>query len=211
MRMAAGIQTHAARGARPGLAGWPLVGWSAMGLAGMVAIILALYGTGEAGTRAIIRGSAFTSVLLFTAAFVASAVHRIWPTLPTRWLLANRRYLGVSFAVSHFIHLLAIIRLTRLLPDFQVSPATVIGGTVGYVFIAAMVATSFDRTAAWIGARRWQLLHRTGVYVIWAIFAFTYVPRATQSAAYLPVVLVLFAALGVRLAARVRQRRRRAV
>jgi len=28
-----------------------------------------------------------------------------------RWMLANRRYLGVSFAVSHATHLLAIFAL----------------------------------------------------------------------------------------------------
>ena len=32
----------------------------------------------------------------------------------TRWQRRNRRYHGVSFAVSHFIHLAALIALARL-------------------------------------------------------------------------------------------------
>jgi len=55
------------------------------------------------------RATARTSVVFFTAAFAASALRRRWPNGATAWMLRNRRQLGVSYAASHFIHLLLIL------------------------------------------------------------------------------------------------------
>lgn len=190
------------------LAGWPIVGWSALIVVSLSAAILAALGTGEAGIRAVTRTTAQTSLVLFLAAFTASASRRLWPSPATRWLLANRRYLGVSFAASHFVHLLSIIALVRTVPDFELTRTTLIFGGGAYVFIAAMTATSFDRSAAWIGPRAWRILHTVGAYDIWLIFAISYVPRAfMQSPAYALPAALLLAALGVRIAARPRSRR----
>ena len=186
------------------LSGWPIVGWSALAIGAMVAAFLANAGAGEDGLRLVIRATARTSVVLFTLAFVASALRRRWPTPATRWLLANRRYVGVSFAVSHLAHLLAILALTGWsVRGFFTKAGLVAGvfGGLGYVFIAAMASTSFDRTAAWLGPRRWQRLHTTGVYYLWFIFFVSFAPRVTaeQALVYSPITLVLVAALALRL------------
>jgi hypothetical protein len=186
----------------PPLVGWPIVGWAAAIVLALCAAALAIAGGGEAGWRAVIRLSAKTSLLLFTAAFVASSARVLWRTELTRWLLANRRYVGVSFAASHAIHLAAIVTLLRVAPDFQINSATLIAGGLAYVFLAAMTATSFDRSAAWLGARRWRLLHKTGMYYCWFIFFISYAPRALmESPWYAPLVLVLLSALLLRWAA----------
>ena len=187
----------------PALAGWPIVGWSTLAIAAMCGLMLLVLGAGEEGWRAVIRLTAKTSLALFTAAFIASSVRVLWQTPTTKWMLANRRYLGVSFAASHAIHLVAIIVVLRLVPDFPINQTTLIGGGLAYVFLAAMTATSFDRTAAWLGPRKWKLLHRTGMYYCWFIFFFSYAPRAAvESTVYLPFVIVLLGSLGLRIAAR---------
>lgn len=83
---------------------------------------------------------------------------------------AIRRYLGVSFAVSHFIHLARIPALAAL--DWKLTRVTtiVLAGTA-YLFSAVMAATSFDRTAARLGPRKWRLLHLIGGWYIWISFA----------------------------------------
>jgi len=183
----------------PELAGWPIVGCAAAIVLALCAAALAVAGGGEAGWRAVIRLSAKTSLLLFSAAFVASSARVLWRTELTRWLLANRRYVGVSFAASHAIHLGAIVTLLWVAPDFQISTVTLIAGGLAYVFLAAMTATSFDRSAAWLGARRWRLLHKTGMYYCWFIFFISYAPRALmESAWYAPLVIVLLGALALR-------------
>lgn len=185
-----------------------MVGWCTLLLAIMAAAILIVGGTGEAGWRTLIRATAETSFVLFMAAFVASALARLWPTAATRWMLQNRRYLGVSFAVSHSLHLTAIIMLARVAADhFRVDPVTLIGGGTAYLFVAAMTATSFDRSAAWIGPRAWRLLHTVGAHFLWLVFALQYVGLVTRSPAYAPLAIATLAAMAVRIAAWIRGRR----
>jgi hypothetical protein len=171
--------------------------------------VLALSGTGDDGIRGVIRLTARTSLVLFLLAFTASAVHRLWPRprIP-RWLLANRRYLGLSFAASHGLHLLAIVALAARYPDEfwgHTQTSTIVGGGIGYIFVALMAATSNDASVAWLGPRRWKLLHTVGAYWIWAIFLVSYLGRAATAPANLwPLALVL-GAWGLRLAARRRR------
>src|SRR5688500_4145822 len=101
--------TTTARTGRIALFGWPIVGWATLAVVAIQIADLPIAGTGEEGVRMAIRASARTSVVLFGLAFVASSLYRLAPSAFSRWLIANRRYLGVSFAVSHAIHLAAIV------------------------------------------------------------------------------------------------------
>lgn len=187
-------------------AGWPIVGWASLGLSAMVALTLVIWGATEDGVHAIIRYTARTSLALFGAAFVASSLRQLWPTPATRWLLVNRRYLGVSFAVSHAMHMTAIIVLARISTAFRgdVDMVTVIFGGFGFVVAGLLAATSSNRAVATLGARRWRALHKFGVYYLWFIFFVTYLPAAFLYPSYIGFILVLVAMLGLRLwAARV--------
>jgi sulfoxide reductase heme-binding subunit YedZ len=173
-------------------------------LALMVATV-AIDGTGEEGIRAVIRLTARTSVLLFTAAFAASALRRLWPTDLTRWLRHRRRQVGLSFAASHGLHLLAIVALAVRFPaSFWANTKTItlVVGGLGYVFVLLMAITSNDASVRLLGGRRWSALHTTGAYLLWFIFAQAYVPRGLMSPAYAPLAVLVVGALGLRLLAR---------
>jgi hypothetical protein len=183
-------------------AGWPLVGYCALVLLAVSALRFATLGVGEEGLRAMIRFTAQLSLLLFSAAFTASSLHALWPRSDwAQWLRANRRYLGVWFALSHTEHLVLLILLGRVSQEFVdgLNSATIVGGGLAYVFLYAMTATSFDRSAAWLGPRRWRLLHKVGAYYIWFIFFQSYVPRALVSPFYAPFAALLIADIGVRI------------
>ncbi len=151
--------------------------------------------------RLLIRQTARISVVLFCAAFTASSAHKLFRNSVTKWNLRNRRWIGLSFALSHTVHLLAILALKRIASDFEFESAVLIFGGMAYVFIAAMTATSFDGAVKTMGARRWKLLHKSGMYVLWAVFAVSYLPRAAESPPYIvPAALVVFA-LVLRIAA----------
>jgi hypothetical protein len=201
---------------RDALGGGRLVGIVSVLLLAMTVLILGSAGSGEPGLRMLVRATARTSLVLFAGAFTASSLRRLWPTGATGWLLRQRRYLGLSFAVSHALHALAIGGLGLVLGDaFEVGAVTAIFGGGAYLMIVLMAATSFDRSAAWLGRRRWRLLHVVGVYWIWIIFANSYTSRAvmaiargSESLAYVPVTILVWAMLGVRVAAALRARRR---
>jgi sulfoxide reductase heme-binding subunit YedZ len=152
--------------------GWWLVAWTAATVSTCAALVLAVHGPTPRAMHLILRATARTSLILFLAVFVASPLRAAWPSRATRWLVENRRYLGVSFATSHAVHFAAILGLTRVAPERPGAVVLLLGG-LGYGFIAAMAATSFDTTAAWLGPRRWKMMHTCGVYYLWTVFTLT--------------------------------------
>ncbi len=182
--------------------GWPIVAVASVALVALQIALFAYGGTEEAGVRLAMRVSAQASFAIFLLAYLARPARELWPAPATRWLARNRRYLGVSFAVAHGLHGLDIALLGLLLGDsFQIEPVVRYGGGLAYLLLAAMTLTSFDRTARWLGPRRWKALHRTGIHYLWFIFALDWTPLAFQSPGYLPLALASWAALGVRSAA----------
>src|SRR5215475_10466362 len=121
------------------------------------------------GVRMVVRFTARTSLLFFCLAFSAAALARLWPNAWTRWLRRNRRYLGVTFAASHGLHAVAIVAFASMDPAgyaAATSASSYIFGGIGYAFIIAMTATSFDHTAAALGPRAWRALHLVGGYYL---------------------------------------------
>jgi methionine sulfoxide reductase heme-binding subunit len=72
------------------------------------------------------------------------------------------------------------------------------GGTT-YRFIIAMTATSFDRSAAWLGPRGWRRLHGIGGHVIWLNFLASEAKRAPQDPRYWGFVALVLAVMALRL------------
>ena len=86
---------------------------------------------------------------------------------------------------------------------------TIVLAGAAYLFIAAMTATSFDRTAAWLGPRKWRLLHLIGGWYIWISFAVAVGKRVPLDSFYWPMAAVVLAIAIVRLIAMYRRGRRR--
>lgn len=175
--------------------GWGLTAAVALWIAAVSLGLLVQAGFSVEGVQAVIRFTARASFVLFCLAFSAAALYRLWPNAWTRWQRRNRRYFGVSFAASHFIHALAIIAFARLDP-VQFHAGTGLGmyvlGGLAYVFIALMTATSFDKTAAWLGPRAWRMLHLTGGYYISLSFLTGFGKRIPMDLLYaLPVAVLL--------------------
>lgn len=181
-----------------------LVGTLALALAALAAGVVASAGGGEAAARALIRATAATSLALFLLAFTASSLRRLAPRRATAWLLRSRRAIGLGFAISHAIHLAAIVTLAARWPGTFAANADAVtryGGGFGFVVVAALAATSSDAAQRRLGLRRWRALHRFGVWYLFAVFALGYGRALAHSAGYAPAVLALAAALALRVAA----------
>lgn len=194
--------------------GWRLTGVLSLLLSAMALYLLSVQGWDAEGIRLVIRATARTSLMLFVLAFTASAMAELLPSEATRWQRRNRRYLGVSFAVSHLIHLSAIVSLASIDQALfwkLTNVNTIVLAGTAYVFIAAMAATSFDRTAAWLGPRKWRLLHLLGGWYIWISFAVAVGKRVPIDRFYWPMAALVLTAGLVRMVAMWRRNRRRAV
>jgi len=191
--------------------------WNGWGLTGTVAVLLLLLSGGAMLTapdpvhqaRWVIQLTAWTSLLLFGLAFTASSLVRLSPSATTRWLRRQRRYLGVSFAVSHLIHLVGILALMNLdyvLFQQLTNRMTVVAGGGGYILILLMTLTSFDRMVALLGPKAWGWLHLIGGWYIWAAFAVSMGKRVGQGPVYWLGLGIALAILVIRVWGR-RQRR----
>ena len=79
--------------------------------------------------------------------------------------------------------------------------ASYIFGGIGYAFIIAMTATSFDRTASAIGPHAWRLLHLTGGYYLLLQFTVSFGKRIPDMPLYAVFLIPLLAVFILRMVA----------
>ena len=112
------------------------------------------------------------AVPLVYVVFAASALQALFPSPISRWLLRNRKYVGLSFAVAMGWQLLFILWLVGIHTEHYVEQvyllSDAIEGVAGYTFLLAMVLTSFKFGRSRLSGKQWKLLHRTAIYYIWA-------------------------------------------
>lgn len=191
------------------MSGPRFLAYASVALTIMCGALLALHGTDAQSWALVVRATARTSLVLFLAAYVASSLRMFWRSDFSKWLLKNRRYVGLSFAVSHTLHLGAIVALSRTSPDFEVTAGTLVVGGIAYVFLYLMALTSNDRAVAALGITNWRRLHRAGMHYNWFIFLQSFGRRAlSQAPFYIPFALLLVAAAALRFAAWRRRARR---
>lgn len=177
---------------------------------------LAAFETAEAILQHITRYTARFSFLIFVLVFASGALAALFPSDITRWLRRNRRYTGLSFALAHFLHLIAIIALFATIGEVP-ETITLLGGGLAYLFIAAMAATSNDWSVRKLGPKNWRRLHLAGVYYVWAIFMNSYLGRLASDTPPEPKWIFAltaglgFAALALRIAALMKKRRKPAL
>ena len=192
--------------------GWRLLAVLSLSLIALSLWIASMRQFEVEGVRMVIRFTARSSLLLFCLAFNAAALARLWPNAWTRWQRRNRRDLGLSFAASHAIHAVAIVAFAKMDPAGfaeATSAASYIFGGIGYAFIIAMSATSFDRTAALLGPQAWRVLHLTGGYYLWFQFMVSFGKRVPAMPLYAAFLIPLLAVMALRLTAMAPKPRRR--
>lgn len=152
-------------------------------------------GATEDNIRQMIRMTATISMALFSLTFSASSLHHFFNDGRWQPVMQARRRLGLSFALSHTVHLIAIIVLVEVAfgGDFS-KLGDIFGGSVIYLFIFAMTATSNNASIKLLGAKNWKRLHKTGSYLIWVGLFSSYLDNALETGA---LHYWLYFALGV--------------
>ena len=185
------------------LQGWSITAWVAGIILLMLAIFFVLSGWSAETITAGIDYTGRSSLFLFSIAFTASSIYSLWKTPLTTWTLHNRRYIGLSFAASHFIHLILIVLISFVFPEPFLEDQPMgkwIFGGIGYVFIFLMALTSTDRAQQWMGMKHWKRLHLIGSHWLWTVFLLTYVGHTREDPKfYIPFLVYTLALLPLRL------------
>jgi len=142
----------------------------------------------------------------FIAAWSASSLAKLWPGGWRSALLRRRRAVGLAFAANHFVHLGFVVAAVSQFGETRPLFVYLLGGGA-YVMIAAMALTSNNAAQRWMGFKSWRLLHAVGGWWVLVIFANSYVNRLMEKPAIAaPAVVLIVAALGLRIAAGLRGR-----
>jgi DMSO/TMAO reductase YedYZ heme-binding membrane subunit len=128
------------------------------------------------GVSSMIQLSVRCAVPLLYLAFAASSVQVLFPGVSSCWVLRNRKIIGLCFAAAMGWQLLFIVWLVTVYSDYYINEVYVlrdaIEGVVGYLFLIAMTLTSFRFGSRHLKPRTWKLLHKSGIYFLWA-YAFS--------------------------------------
>jgi hypothetical protein len=152
--------------------GWPLFVLivSAISLV-LVSAMLRLDMLEAANVSSLIARSVQLSVPWLYLAFCASSVHYLWRGEGGRWLLRNRRYLGLAYAAGMGWQAIFILWLVTLHFGYYLEvanlPYDLAEEAPGYVLLGAMVWTSFAPGRRRLSANQWKWLHKIGIYYLW--------------------------------------------
>jgi hypothetical protein len=102
----------------------------------------------------------------------ASSIQFLFPGPFTLWWLRNRKYIGLIFAVAMAWQGLFIAIMSLFHRDYYFEEIFYLRdeleGSTGYIFLTAMVLTSFKFGRRHLTSAQWKLLHKSGIYFLWA-------------------------------------------
>ncbi|QIG53057.1 hypothetical protein G6N82_01775 [Altererythrobacter sp. BO-6] len=189
---------------------WPMWLGLVLGLGAIAFAFATQTGTIEQWNNAA-KYTARVGFPLLILAYVARPLVDLTRSDWSKAILAKRKYIGLGFAMSHTVHLAALVTAIEVSGEGKGLVTYVFGG-LAYAILYAMAFTS--KTAAMKAMGKWwKRLHRTGIHYLWFIFLQSYVGRIFREETMSEGVLlasVAIAAGGIRFAAWIKQRNRRA-
>ena len=180
---------------------WELTRWCVGFTVLFFAFIFILNGFNEPALRINIRWSARFAAFYFSFAFMASSLQYFMKGRFSFWLLSNRKFVGISYAIVHLIHLSFLVLLQLVFhPVFEMAELTsLLGGGIAYFFTMVMLITSFGRFKTLLTPTTWKWIHTIGSYWIWSIFMISYLKRVDTEISYLPMILLVGLAFVLRI------------
>jgi sulfoxide reductase heme-binding subunit YedZ len=134
--------------------------WAVLALPAIIAVINVGLGNAQLGTVFSITGIYSERFLILALAITPLAI--LFKNSWTRWLLANRRYIGVAaflYALEHTVHFALKAPLSRFLGTF--TRIDMITGWLSLAILVAMAVTSNDYAVHRMG-KKWKSLQRWG-------------------------------------------------
>jgi DMSO/TMAO reductase YedYZ heme-binding membrane subunit len=200
-------------------------GWALFALIAIPISILTLFVSWEVGVTTaegiseLIGYSVRWAVPFIFIVVATSSLRTLYPNEFTAWMMRNRKYIGLCFAVAMAWQGLFILIISTVYREHYFENVYYfrdeLEGTVGYIFLAAMIITSFQFARKRVNLLEWKLIQKGGIYFLWAypfsvywwnLFGYGYAPEDIALHDYL-FYWMGFLAMAVRIAAWGKKRR----
>ena len=146
-----------------------------------ITIVVTMMGTDmstASGVSSMIGFSVRLAVPFIFLVVASSSVQILFPGSFSKWWLRNRKYIGMCFAVAMSWQGLFIFIMSYFFRDYYFENVYLfrdeLEGSIGYIFLPAMVVTSFHFGRKHLSSKQWKLLHKSGIYFLWAYPFSTY-------------------------------------
>jgi DMSO/TMAO reductase YedYZ heme-binding membrane subunit len=153
--------------------GWPLFALIAIPISILVILeMMSLDMSTAPAVSEMIGYSVRLAIPFIYIVVAASSLQILYPSIFSKWLLRNRKYVGLCFAVAMAWQGLFIFIISTFFREYYFESIYVlrdeIEGSVGYIFLTGMILTSFQVTRKKITQKQWKLIQQGGMYVLWA-------------------------------------------
>jgi methionine sulfoxide reductase heme-binding subunit len=147
----------------------------------LIAIVPMVLGSfSEEAIRWAVRRTADIAFIMLFFSFGASSLHFVLKSDFSRWLMQNRRYLGISFGISFLSHAFLILFLALRYPEpllSDITNTTIYIGIVAFSFTTLMTLTSNNAAVNFLGRKLWSALHTVGGYYLLTVFTLTFLSQ----------------------------------
>jgi len=140
-----------------------------------IAMVIGMMGadlTTGSGVSTMIQFSVRFAVPFIFLVVAISSLQVLFPGPFPAWLLRNRPYIGMCFATAMAWQGMFIFIMSNFYRDYYFKDVYLLRdeleGTVGYIFLAAMVVTSFDYGRKHLTQKQWKLIHKSAIYFLFA-------------------------------------------
>ena len=137
----------------------------------VIAMLWADMSTGP-GVSEMIGFSVRWAVPFIYLVVAASSVQILFPGPFPTWWLRNRKYIGMCFAVAMAWQGTFIFMMSNFFREYYFEDVYLLRdeleGSIGYIFLTAMVVTSFHFGRKHLNPQQWKLLHKSAIYFLWA-------------------------------------------
>ena len=156
----------------------PINGWRLFWLVSIpmsIVMVVEMTGVDMSNAQSVSHMIGFSvrfAVPLIFLVVASSAVPVLFPGSFSMWLLRNRKYIGMCFAVAMAWQGAFIFVMSNFFRGYYFEEIFFLRdeleGSTGYIFLTAMVATSFNFGRRHLTQKQWKLLHKSGIYFLFA-------------------------------------------
>lgn len=156
--------------------------------------ILLIGGFSEPSVNLVLIFTARAAFVLFVIAFSASSIYYFYKSDACKWLIQNRRYIGITFGLVWGMHFLAIALKVGLYPKTLVGAFdlnSVLSGGNLLATVLLLTITSSDYVMRRVRPVLWKAVHVSGSFYIFYRFWLNYYSSAEYESIYYVAIVVL--------------------
>jgi len=156
--------------------------------------ILLSGGFSEQSVNLMLRFTARASFVFFLIAFSVSSIYYFYKSKVTKWLLKNRRYIGITFGLVWCMHFLGIALKVWLYPKalagaFDLN--SLLSGGILLATVLLLTVTSSNYVVRRVNPVLWKAVHVVGSFYIFYRFWRNYYSSAEYESIYFVAVVLL--------------------